>query len=131
LLPIGAGLVGTLLPAFGYLPAIGGHTLTIAPWHRLSSHPGFASSVWLTLNVGIGTSLLAAALAFLFCAWAYERPRLRRVGAWIAPILATPHSALAIGLAFLIAPSGWIARAISPWLSGWTLPPDIATVGDP
>ena len=131
LLPIGAGLVGTLLPAFGYLPAIGGDAFTLAPWRRLFSYPGFASSVWLTLTVGIGTSLLAAALAFLFCAWAHERPRLRRAGAWIAPVLATPHSALAIGLAFLIAPSGWIARAISPWLSGWTLPPDLATVGDP
>ena len=55
---------------------------------------------------------------------------MRRIGGALAPVLATPHSALAIGLAFLIAPSGWIARAISPWLTGWALPPDVATVGD-
>jgi putative thiamine transport system permease protein len=113
------------------LPAIGGHEFSLEPWRRLVAYPGFATSLSVTLCVGIGTAVLAVALALLFCAWAYERPRLRRVGAWIAPILATPHSAIAIGLAFLIAPSGWIARAISPWLSGWTLPPDVATVGDP
>jgi putative thiamine transport system permease protein len=52
------------------------------------------------------------------------------VGAAIAPVLATPHSALAIGLAFVIAPSGLIVRALSPWLTGFEVPPDVATVGD-
>ena len=65
-----------------------------------------------------------------FCALTHGRPWTRRIGGWLAPILSTPHSAIAIGLAFLIAPSGWIVRAFSPWLTGWTLPPDVATVGD-
>ena len=37
---------------------------------------------------------------------------------------------MAIGLAFLIAPSGWIVRLLSPWATGWTLPPDLATLQD-
>jgi putative thiamine transport system permease protein len=131
LLPIGAGLIGTLLPAFGYLPAIGGHEWSLEPWRRLVAYPGFVTSLAVTIGVGVATSLLAVAIALGFCAWAYDRPRWRRVADAIAPILATPHSALAIGVAFLIAPSGWIARALSPWLTGWTLPPDVATVGDP
>ena len=68
-------------------------------------------------------------LALGFCAVAHGRPWRAALGAWLAPVLATPHAAIAIGLAFLIAPSGWIARALSPWLTGWTLPPDVATVG--
>jgi putative thiamine transport system permease protein len=131
LLPIAAGLIGTLLPAFGYLPALGGQAWSLEPWRRLFAYPGFVTSLTNTLTVGVATSLLAVAIALGFCAWMYDRPRWRRVADAIAPILATPHSALAIGLAFLIAPSGWIARAISPWLTGWTLPPDVATVGDP
>ncbi len=130
LLPIGAGLIGTLLPAFGYLPAIGGHSFTLAPWRQLAAQPGFATSVTITLVTGIATSALAVALAIGFCAHMHGRAWARRAGTWLAPILSTPHSALAIGLAFLIAPSGWIVRAISPWLTGWTLPPDVATVGD-
>ncbi len=131
MVPVGAGLVGTLLPAFGYLPAIGGHAFSLDPWRGLVAYPGFATSVAVTLLTGVATSVLAVALALGFCAWAHERAWLRRMGTWLAPILSTPHSAIAIGLAFLIAPSGWIVRAISPWLTGWSLPPDVGTVGDP
>jgi putative thiamine transport system permease protein len=130
LLPIGAGLLGTLLPAFGYLPAIGGHALDLAPWRTLVAHPGFLTSVVTTLFTGVLTALLALALAVGFCAFAHGREWTRRIGSWLAPVLSTPHSAIAIGFVFLVAPSGWVVRAISPWLTGWALPPDIATVGD-
>jgi putative thiamine transport system permease protein len=128
--PIAAGLVGTLAPAFGYLPAIGGHAFSLDPWRELFAWPGFASSVRLTLVTGIAATLISAFLAFGFCAWAAGRAWGPRAAAWLAPILATPHSAFAIGLAFVIAPSGWIVRAISPWLTGFDVPPDVATVGD-
>ncbi len=130
LLPIAAGLIGTLLPAFGYLPAIGGHTFNLDGWRRLAAYPGFATSVALTVGTGMLASALSVALALGFCAYTHDWPWTRRLGAWLAPILSTPHSAIALGLAFLIAPSGWIVRAFSPWLTGWTLPPDAATVGD-
>jgi putative thiamine transport system permease protein len=135
LLPIGAGFAGTLLPAFGHLPALGGNGWSLEPWARLVAYPGFATSVATTLFTGILTALLAFAIAVGTCAFVHGHPRLARVfrsrAGWLAPILATPHSAIAIGFAFLVAPSGWMARAISPWLTGWTLPPDVATVGDP
>ena len=46
-------------------------------------------------------------------------------------LLAVPHLASAIGTAFLLAPSGWLARLASPWLTGWERPPDLLTVNDP
>src|SRR3546814_10636614 len=49
----------------------------------------------------------------------------------MAPMVAVPHAAVALGLAFLIAPSGWLVRLVSPWATGWELPPDVATVQDP
>jgi putative thiamine transport system permease protein len=49
----------------------------------------------------------------------------------LAPLLATPHAAIAIGFAFLILPSGWIARVLSPELTGWHRPPALVTVRDP
>jgi putative thiamine transport system permease protein len=130
-LPIGAGLVGTLLPAFGILPALGRLTPSLDPWRELLAQPGFATSVRLTLATGFTATMLAFLLALGFCAWVWKRPLARRVGAWLAPVLATPHSALALGLAFLVAPSGWLLRLVSPWATGFELPPDIATVGHP
>jgi len=129
--PIAAGLAGTLLPAFGYLPAIGSARLSLEPWRLLAEYPGLRSSIVLTLTTGVAATLLSLLLAVGFCAQVSGRPWAQRASAALAPLLATPHSALAIGVAFLLLPSGWIVRALSPWLTGWTLPPDLATVGDP
>ena len=41
------------------------------------------------------TSVLAVAVAVGFCAFAYDRPWMRRLGAMLAPVLSTPHSAIA------------------------------------
>jgi putative thiamine transport system permease protein len=130
-LPIVAGLLGTLLPAFGVLPAIGAEHVGLAAWRELRDHPGFASALRLTLVTGLGTTLLAVIAASGLAAWMQSRGRGRRVGAWIAPVLAAPHSALAIGVSFLLLPSGWLVRWVSPGLTGWELPPDVSTVGHP
>ncbi len=114
LVPIAAGLLGTLLPAFGYLPAIGGAAVSLDPWRRLVDYPGFATSLATTLRIGLAATIVSFVLATGFCAVAQGTRLARRASAWLAPVLATPHAALAIGVAFLIAPSGWIARALSP-----------------
>jgi hypothetical protein len=46
-------------------------------------------------------------------------------------MLAVPHAAFAIGLAFLIAPSGWLLRLLSPWATGFEAPPPWPTTQDP
>jgi putative thiamine transport system permease protein len=131
LLPIVAGLAGTLIPAFGYLPAIGGNAFSLDPWRRLIAYPGITTSVMTSLSTGVAATIIALILAIGFCGVAHGRSWSRRLGGFVAPVLSTPHAAIAIGVAFLITPSGWIARAVSPWLTGWTLPPDIATIGHP
>ena len=54
--------------------------------------------------------------------------RLRRL---LAPLVAIPHSTIAIGLVFLLAPSGWLMRLISPILTGLDQPPTWGLVPDP
>ena len=130
-LPILTGLWETARAAFGILPAIGAVEWSLDPWRRLIALPGFGTSLSLTLWTGFASTALALALAVGFAAAMYDRFGLKGGARLLTPFLATPHAALAIGLAFLIAPSGWIARLISPWLTGWDLPPDMATVNDP
>lgn len=129
LLPIVAGLAGTLLPAFGWLPALGGDALSLQPWRALLDTPGLGTALQLTLAVGWSATMLSLGIAIGTVAALHHRPAGKRLGGWIAPALAMPHSALAIGLAFLLLPSGWLVRWVSPWLTGWTLPPDVGTVG--
>lgn len=130
-LPIGAGLAGTLLPAFGILPALGRSDVGLAAWQMLAAQPGAARSIALTLTTGLAATLLSVLLALALAAVLQGAQWARRIGAAIAPLMAMPHAALAIGAAFLIAPSGWLARAVSPHWSGWDVPPDLLTIGHP
>ena len=124
LLPIAAGLIGTWLPAFGYLPALGGETLGLAPWRALLAAPGLGTSIRLTLTSGLVATAASLALVIGFVAAGHGTRLFARLRRGLAPILAVPHVAIAIGIAFLIAPSGWAARLVSPWATGWHLPPD-------
>ena len=130
-LPILLGLWETIRAAFGVLPGIGAEAFSLEPWRRLLHLPGFTTSLRLTLVTGFGATLLALVLAVGFCAAVHGRFGERAGARMLSPFLAAPHAAIAIGLAFLIAPSGWIARLISPWATGWASPPGIATVNDP
>ncbi len=129
--PVVAGLFGTLLPAFGYLPALGGEEFTLEPWRQLFAAPGLGSAVRLSLVTGFAATTLSLVLTVLVFAAGHGTPLFRRAKQAMVPLLAVPHLAIAVGLAFLIAPSGWLARLISPWLSGWQVPPDLALVQDP
>jgi putative thiamine transport system permease protein len=129
--PVAAGLLGTLLPAFGYLPALGGHTLHLGPWRDLLAAPGLGTAVRTSLTTGITSTALALAVTVLAFAAGHGTRALTRARLLLAPLLAVPHAAIAVGLAFLIAPSGWLVRLVSPWPSGWQLPPDVATIQDP
>lgn len=127
--PIVLGLWQTGRAAFGILPALGFDAWSLEPWHALAALPGFASGLRLTLITGLGATLLSLLLATGFCAAVHARMRPSSGARMLTPFLATPHAAMAVGLAFVLAPSGWIARAFAgPF--GWTTPPDIATVND-
>lgn len=129
--PVAAGLAGTLLPAFGYLPALGGSGPSLAPFRALLEAPGLAGAVRLSLGTGLLSTVLSLALAVLLAAAWRDTAAAARLGRWLTPVLAAPHLAVAFGLAFLIAPSGWLARLVSPGLTGWEVPPDIALPRDP
>lgn len=115
-MPILAGLVETARAAGG-------------AFRDLSAMPGFLTSLRVTLVTGFAATALALLLAAGAAASLFARGGAAG-GRWLVPVLATPHAALAIGMAFLLSPAGWIARALAPLL-GWDRPPALVTVGDP
>ena len=132
LLPLLAGLGATLGAAAGYLPGRPlPETPSLQPLRSLLAEPGFLRAVGQTLGTGLASTVLALVLAASFCGLVHQRLPTRLAGRSLAPLLAAPHSALAIGLAFLLAPWGWIARWLSPWATGWEFPPDLPLVQDP
>jgi putative thiamine transport system permease protein len=124
------GLLVALLPALGYFPAIGGTELTFNHWQQLALVPGIGHSIQVSLLAGLVTPVISLAAVFLFLASASGG----RLDSWIrrlaSPVLAVPHAAAAFGLAFLIAPSGFLFRLVSPVPSGWERAPDLLIVND-
>lgn len=129
--PVLCGLIGTILPAMGYLPALGGTAISHEPMAMLFAQPGLAMSVIQTFYVGLVSAAISLILVAAFVAAWYGHPTFRAVQVVVSPLLAVPHAAAALGLAFMIAPSGFLVRAVSPWLTGWDRPPDALIVNDP
>ena len=100
--PVLAGLWGTLGPALD-----GGFA-------RLSAWPGLSRAMGLSLLTGFVATGLSLGLTLGIVAALHGTSGFRWVERLLAPVLSLPHAAAALGLAFLIAPSGWIARAGHP-----------------
>ncbi|MEM6712392.1 MAG: ABC transporter permease [Pseudomonadota bacterium] len=130
MLPVAAGLVAAILPAFGYFPALGGTHVSLAPLMNAASQPGILRSTVLAATTGLASTAIALLLTFTLLACLWDSKGMAAVRRLVAPLLSVPHAAAAVGLAFLIAPSGFFFRLVSPELSGWTRPPDLLIVND-
>ena len=119
LLPVVLGLGGTLLPALGLTPEL-------APGNgfaQILDDPRFLPSLTFTVFTGIVSTVLILAMTLLTLVCVHGTRWWSWMSALMPPVLAVPHAALAIGLIFLLAPSGELVRLISPGLSGWERPP--------
>ncbi|MBL8710619.1 MAG: ABC transporter permease subunit [Rhodospirillaceae bacterium] len=132
---ITAGLFFMMLSGVGFVPALGGSVASFDAMGAVLSDPRLPASVRATLTAGIAATLVALVLAIAVVA------RLDPLGTgrdcparWsqrlAVAILATPHAALALGLAFLLAPSGWIVRLVNLATGLFPLPPDLPLIQD-
>lgn len=100
-------------------------------WRALAQDPQWARALALSLWTGLASTTLAWWATRALLAQAFVQQRLARLLRGLPAMLATPHAAFAIGLAFLLAPSGWLLRALSPGLTGFEFPPPWPTTQDP
>jgi putative thiamine transport system permease protein len=130
LLPVVAGLLGTLLPSFGYLPELGGRNLSLDAWRMLLAAPELPGALGVTLVSGLGATFVSFALAVAIAATLHGTLLFTWLRRLLAPLLAMPHAAVALGLAFIIAPSGWLMRLLAPLVAPDGLPPVFSLLGD-
>ncbi len=130
LLPVAAGLLGTLLPALGYLPDLGGRSLSLDPWRALLASPELPGALATTLISGLSATFLSFLLAVAIAATLYGTRLYALMRRLLVPLLAMPHAALALGFAFIIAPSGWLMRLMALLVAGDGNPPSFSLLGD-
>jgi putative thiamine transport system permease protein len=127
--PVAAGILGILLPAFGYLPALGRATASLEPFRDLIAMPGLARSAFLSLGTGLAATAIVFTVVMAFIAGWRETRAFAALQRLVSPLLSVPHAAAAFGLAFLAAPSGFFFRLAAP-IAGWENPPDLLIVQD-
>ena len=129
-LPVFAGLIGVFLPAFGWFPIYGKTRLTFDILVLTFLQGGFLRSVWLSVFTALFSTFIAYWLCVFALVYSQESNVLNILKRLVAPIIAVPHITVAVGMLFLIQPSGWLFRIISPWLTGWLRPPDFNIAPD-
>lgn len=119
------------LPLAGVAIAAVTSALHADAWTELWQRPQWPKALLMTLWTGVAATTISLAAS----AWLLSR--LMGTPAWqtlvrsLGPMLAVPHAAFAIGLALLVAPTGWLLRLLSPWATGAHAPPPWPTVQDP
>ena len=119
------------VPSLGVVWSAGAAALHADAWSTLWRDPQLPPALAMTLWTGLAATALSVVLAALMLSLSFPGARWERIVKALAPMLAMPHAAFAIGLAFLIAPSGWLLRALSPWATGFEAPPAWPTTQDP
>ena len=120
-----------LLPMAWALVAAAASAGEAGAWLALMQDPQLPRALGLTLWTGLASTTLACAISLLLLRHVFPGATWQKWTARLPALLAVPHAAFAIGLVLLIAPSGWLARMLSPWATGWTAPPPWATTQDP
>lgn len=98
---------------------------------RVLDTPGIGLSIATSLWTGGFATAIALLLAHLAVGLAASGQWRRRLNVLTLPLLAMPHLAVGIGIALVLAPSGVLLRLLSPWATGFELPPDWLIVNDP
>ena len=120
-----------LLPAFGVLELGRWQAPNLSAWQALFANPGLSRSILLSLVSGLTATLLSFVLSQAYVAWHFQKKSDVIFDTLSRFILAAPHVSVAVATAFLLTPSGFLARLISPWLTQWERPADYLLPNDP
>ncbi|WP_086932292.1 ABC transporter permease [Agarilytica rhodophyticola] len=123
------GLLGILAPAFGHLPAINRFGPSLQAWQLFLQAPGIGFSLFLSLSVGLISTFCAFVMSQSLLASLWGKKRFIHAESISRLLLATPHVAVALSLIFLLSPSGFLMRLISP-VANLTTPLDYLFPGD-
>ncbi|HIF9495980.1 TPA: ABC transporter permease [Photobacterium damselae] len=111
-LPIILGLFGVILPAFSYIPTLGLHHISLQGFYQVFQWPHVTDSIVITVWSGLISTAISLYLTYSFLRLFWHTDQWKKLEAWLSPLLAIPHVAFAIGLVFLVSPTGWLNRLL-------------------
>ena len=107
----GGGLALAVAQSLGYLPAIGRTELTLEAYRQIFSRVDFQRSLLLTLWIALASTAVSTLLAILSALALRRAFRGQRLVTFIFQLnIPIPHLVGALGILFLFAQSGFLAR---------------------
>ena len=128
--PILLGFASILLPAAGYFPALNKTDFSTSAAVEFMNVPGFWPASWLSLKTGLLATSISLFCSFVILVVFFGSRMMAKIRYLFGPLIAIPHSTVAIGMVFLLAPTGLLVRLVPPSLSNffqpvtWWLAPD-------
>ena len=98
--PVAGGLLGVLLPAFSWLPALNETSFNLSGFSQLFSTPGINKMVWLSFSTSLISTLLAFLITILILASYFNSPWLNAFNAYWVLFLLFHMLQLRLRLAF-------------------------------
>lgn len=111
-LPFVPGILGLIIPAFSWLPPLGLVSPNVMAFFEVAAWPGLLHSLLLTVFTGLGSTLLASLFCFFIIRKYWGSRYWKRIELTLAPMLAIPHIAFAIGFVFTFSSTGWVFRLL-------------------
>lgn len=128
-------IVGLAGMACIILPVLAGLSWFLAPaahsqaWLDALGDPRLPGALRITVFTAVSSTILALVFTVLATMLSYPGAVWRSLRRRLPALLAFPHAAFAIGIALLIAPTGWLARLLATAFA-WQAPPQWVTVQD-
>ncbi|MGO2508148.1 MAG: ABC transporter permease [Vibrio hibernica] len=110
--PLLPGMLGMVLPAFNYIPILNLYSFNTNAFFQIFNWPGVWQSIALSLLSALLSTLLALIVCFSILRTYWGTKSWKRIEKLLAPLLALPHVAFAIGFLFLFSNTGWLTRLI-------------------
>ena len=110
--PVIFGIIGTLLPSIGNFLDLS-NDLTFKYFALAIQLPGIEKSIFLSISVGILSTLISLILSQVILAKLYFTNFFTKLNKILYPLIAFPHITMAVGISFLFSSSGFFIRILA------------------
>ena len=101
-LPILLGLLGIILPAAGYFPALDHSNFSGKAAREFMATFTLGPASWLSLKIGLFAAAISLLGSFVILAAFAGGQVMTKIRYFLGPLVAIPHSTIAIGIAFFL-----------------------------
>lgn len=113
LFPLIPGFIGVVSASFHYIPALNFNQFNAQGFADVFAWNGVYQSLLLSISTALFSTLLALFASFLILQKVWLTPKWQTIQVRLAPLLALPHVAFAIGFLLLLSPTGLLARGLN------------------